>query len=940
MRFLEKVAKHIISEGLDLTHTTVILPSERAIKYLRTELYNAKGGALLSPKMLTIEKLIKSQSELTVIDRTRAMIRLYEIHKSHLEPDEDGSFEEFMSWATILLSDFDEIDRQLLEAKQVFKNLADIKELESWELGQEEMTPAQKRFLAFWDRLGDYYYALNDKLEKEGCCYAGRAFKFAANNVDLLFKEDKQQRFLFIGLNALSKAELSVIKQLHVMGRAEVLIDADSYYMEDKDHEAGYFLRRLQSELGVRKLDFTEDRIVNKPLNIEIISCAQNTGQVKVASTLLSNMSSEQVNETLLLLADESLIMSMINNIPKNVGKANITLGLPIRNTAIKTWVELMFSVQENKKRFSTESIYYRDLQSLFRHPFVLSVLNEKELKEIGEEERNIVTKNRIFLNPKNLNVSPKVKELIALVFGKWENWFDAVGKIRSLNKIIYKGLEKEHAFEKALIEAYDAALIDLQSLMEEGFPEMKLSSFKQLFNSHWSKESVAYHGNPIDGLQIMGLLETRALDFKRVIAIGMNEGNLPPTNPIQTIIPMDLRKYLGLPTPREKQGLFAHHFYRLLHNCKELTITYSTSEDKMGGNEPSRYLAQLELELSRDAEENVKVKHSVYTLDETEGQPEQEFVKTPEVLHRLDQLFETSTSASMLRKYMDCPLDFYFRYVTDFGEADEVEEEIENSTFGTFIHETLEELYRPFARRDKQGELVSPQPRNITSLDIEAMLKNYPVVLDSKFMKHFNNDKEAFQKGKNRLSYEMANELTKKFLQNERDFLAVQDEKVFIESLETEYREDLELEIHGQKKKVHLRGFIDRIDSIGDKFRIIDYKSGKINDDYVQIRLNDKSVEDVVGSIYGTNRKYVLQLMIYNYLFYKKHGILGEAGIISLVSGKGEIYKLNTRKFTIQDTVDDFEEYLKLILEDIYDDSKPFEHVVNEYFSYCKYCE
>lgn len=939
MRFLEKVAHTLVETGDKLKETTVVLPSERAIKYLKAALYEANEGPLLSPKMITIDRLVKSNVELTVIDRTRAMIKLFDIHQKHLQPEEDGSFEEFMSWSTMLLSDFDEIDRQLLSADQVFKNLSDIKELETWEIGESELTPAQKRFLAFWERLGTYYYELNDMLEKEGCCYAGRAFKLLDTNLEPLFNENKDRRFAFVGFNALSKSEISIIRQLDKMGRAQVFIDADEFYMNDRDHEAGYFLRQLKTELNVGTLNFVEDRLNHKKLNIEVIGCAQNTGQVKVASTILAQMTKEEVSETMLLLADETLISSMINNIPKNVGKANITLGLPIRNTSVKTWVDLMFSIQENKRRFSTDSIYYRDLQAFFRHPFLLSILGEEELKVIGEIERSIVAKNRIFLSPKKLELNDFLLELIENVFGRWTDWFDAVGRFRKLNVEVYKKLQKEHAFEKALLEAFDRSLVDLQGIMDDGFPHMKLGSFKQLFNSHWSRQSIAYHGNPIDGLQIMGLLETRAIDFKRIIAVGMNEGSLPPTNPIQTIIPMDLRRYLGLPTPREKQGLFAHHFYRLLHHCEQLTVTYSTSEDKMGGAEPSRYLAQLEMELAREAK-GVTVQKSVYSLEDIEGYPEQEFHKTEEVLERMDELFERSTSASMLRKYMDCPLDFYFRYVTDFGDTNEVEEEIENSTFGTFIHETLEELYKPFARYNKQGEKVEPQPKSITSFDIEDMLKVYKLELEKKFLAHFNNDREAFEKGKNRLSYEMANELTRKFLEAERDFLSRQAEPVFIESLESEYTHDLTLTVHGKEKKLHLRGFIDRIDSIGGKYRIIDYKSGKIKSENVSISSRDKTTEDIVKSICNTNRKYVLQLMIYNYLFFKKHGELGTAGIISLVSGNGETFELNTVKFPMQEIVDDFETYLTMILEEVYDTSIPFLHEANEYFSYCKYCE
>lgn len=939
-KFLDRVAAYILQNDLDPEDLTIVLPSERSIKYMRSSLFKSAGKPLLSPEIVTIDRWIKDHSERTVIDRTRALLRLFEVHLKHAKTEKDRSFDEFLTWGNILLSDFDEIDRYLLNAKQVFKNLADIKELESWNIEEKDMTQAQKDFLEFWDRLPDYYYELNQLLEKDNICYAGSAFRYVSDNVGVLFGSNNNRKFVFAGFNALSPAEMSIMRQLDNMGRAHILIDSDRFYYDNNSHEAGSFLRKLSAHLDNKRLSFQNDELATKEMDIRVVECAQATGQVKVASTVLAVLSESEMNNTLLLLADESLISSMINNIPKNVGKANITLGLPIRNTAVKTWVELIINIQENKGRFNTEAIYYKDLQSLWRHPFLLSILDDQEKIRLNEEERNIVRYNRIFLSREKLKVGEKVMQILELLTRHWNNnWLEGVRAVRALNRLIYKELSREFAFEKALLESFDAAMMEFEAILSEGIPEMKMGSFKHLFNQHWTMKSVAYHGNPIDGLQIMGLLETRALDFERIICLGMNEGNLPPTNPVQTIIPMDLRKYLGLPTPREKQGLFAHHFYRLLHGCHDLLVTYSTAEDKMGGNEPSRYLAQLELELCRQ-NKNIKLTREVYSLITEEEKTRKEFEKTPETIARLDALFAKSTSASMLRKYLDCPLDFYFRYVMDFGEADDVEEEIENSTFGTFIHETLEQLYRPFARYDEDGNPVSPAPTNIKSVDVDRMLKNYSVILDEQFMKHFNGDKDAFTKGKNRLSYEMAHELTKRFLKSERKFLMAQTQPVFIESLESEYSVDLELEIHGIKKMIRLRGFIDRIDSVGGKIRIIDYKSGKVEDDYVRNRVGDKTSDDLIESMSQTGRKHVLQLMLYNYLYYKNKGVIPESGIISLVSGNGKLFKLNTNKIPMEQVVEEFPEYLQKILEDVYDERVPFIHEASAWVSYCKYCE
>ena len=938
MTFVEKIAHYIREEKIPMEHLTIVLPSERVKKYLSSALYLEFGKPVLAPTMITMNQWVKSYSEHGVIDNTRALIQLFEIQLKVAETEEDRSFDEFISWGNTLLADFNEIDRYLLDAKQIFRNLADIKEIENWSFGEENLTPGQIRFMEFWDRLPGFYFDLDKQLTARGQCYMGRAYKFLTENIDLLFKEDENHQYLFAGFNALSPSETSIIKQIENYGRAHILSDADAFYLDKKSHEAGLFLRQLSANLDNKQMDFVQDVLQTKPLKVELIECAQNTGQVKVASTLLAKMSKEEIGETLLLLADETLITSVVKNLPKQVGKANITLGLPIRNTSVKTWVEILFSIQENKRRFKTQAVYFNDLQNLWSHPFVLASLSQEEKETLLNVEEEIVRYNRIFINASKVQIGENAKRILAEVTVDWEDdWVKATQLIRRLNRMIYKNLDEEFAFERAVLECFDQALIEFENLVIEGIPSMKIKSFKLLFNQHWSQKSIAYHGNPLKGLQIMGLLETRGLDFKRVIALGMNEGHLPPTNPIQTMIPMDLRRYNGMPTPRDKQGIFAHHFYRLLHHCEELYVTYCSADESIGSNEPSRYLMQMEMELAQ-INENISIKKKMYALDTPKELMVKEIVKTPEILNRLDDLFSASTSASMLKKYLTCPLDFYFRYVMDFGEEDSVEEEIEHSTFGTFIHDTLEELYTPFARFDKEGVKNIPAPKNITSFDIEAMLKRYPMILEKQFMIHFNNDKQAFTKGKNLLSYQMAIELTERFLKSEVKFLSEQTEPVFIEALEREYVSAIEVTVNGEQKKVRLRGFIDRIDSIGDRVRIIDYKSGKVKTDDVGLRVKDVTEEFIVESI--GNKKHVLQLMLYAFLYHQNENVLAEPCIISFVSGNNEPFNIDLKKNTLDAVVEDFPRYIEMILNDVYDAEAPFTHQAKEMFSYCQYCD
>ncbi len=955
MNFISKIAHFIHSNQIDLRHLTIVLPSERAKKYLTSALFDVYQKPLISPKMITMDKWIKSYSPETVIDKTRALIRLYEIHQKEVFKTSSGetsysdeSFDEFIKWGEILLADFNEIDRYLLDAKQVFKNLTDIKEIENWSFGEEKLTEAQIRFMEFWDRLPGYYYALNKQLSKNSTCYSGKSFKFLANNIDAVFKEDKNHRFIFAGFNALSKAELSIIRQLETMGRADVFIDADVFYFNNKSHEAGFFLRELQVELGQKKLGFVVDHLSKNKLHVNMIECAQNTGQVKVAATALSELSEERLSETLLLLADESLIASLLKNLPKSIGKANITLGLPIRNSLMKTWVDLIFSIQENKKRFHTDAIYFNDLKDFSKHPFVLGMIDEDEKQQLVELEKQIIEFNKIFISFEHLKIGEKTKQLLALLVTNWQidsadqTWVEPMRLVREMNQLMYKNLGEKLIFEKAILEGFDSSLIDFQNIIIEGVPKMGLKSFKQLFNQHWGNKSIAYHGNPTDGLQIMGLLETRMLDFKNIICIGMNEGNMPPTNPIQTMIPMDLRAYLGLPTPREKQGLFAHHFYRLLHSCEELTVTYTSALESIGSNEPSRYLMQLELELSR-VHPNVSVEKSIYTL---KGEPDRisaTVQKTPEILKRIDEMLLKSSSASLFKNYTTCPLDFYYKRIMEFGEEKEVEEEVESNTFGTFIHNTLEILYTPFARFNKNGEENFPKPPNITSYDVVKMLKEYELIIYNQFLKHFNNDKEAFMFGKNRLSFEMAKKLTRNFLNAEIKFLSEQTELVFIESLESTFQEMIEIEVNGVTKKVNLRGDVDRIDRIGNKIRIIDYKSGKVESKDVKFLVKSRNddenqIEDKLNRSLR-NKKHILQLTQYAYMYYKKHGVIPEPSIISFISGNYKPFTLSSQGHDLDEFIMNYPKYLGKIIEEIYDEEVPFIHVEKGEFSYCKYC-
>lgn len=938
MKFTDQIAQYIEEQKLDPRHLTIVLPSERAIKYISSSMFKRNNGPLFAPEMITIDRWVKRHSEKTVVDRTRLLVRLFAVQMENPADPKDASFDEFQTWGQILLSDFDEIDRYLLSPELVFRNLADIREIENWSFNSTDPTPAQKRFMDFWDRLPAYYKRLNEILEKEGVCYMGKAYRYLADNIDQVFQKDKERTFLFAGFNALSKAELSIMKQLHRMGKAHILIDADRFYLDDPVHEAGMFLRSFKKSLELKEVPFVKDQLRTDSKKINVVECVQQTGQVKTAATILGKMSAEELNETLVLLADEGLIVPLLKNIPASVEKANISLGLPLKNTAVRTWVELLFSIQENKQRFKTEAIYFQDLQKFWNHPFVNAILSDEERSKVLQLELKAVQQNKIFRNKESIKVSEILDQLLEKAVTSWSNdWSKAMSLIRSTVAFIYQHLSKEDEFNLALVEGFDKSIQDFDNIVQEGIPEMSLRSFKNLLQQHWINKSIAYHGNPIKGLQIMGLLETRLLDFKNIIVLGLNEGKMPPTNPIQTMIPMDLRSWLELPTPREKQGLFAHHFYRLLHHCEQMWVTFSSAKENIGSNEASRYLLQLELELQR-INPNIHFHKMLYNIPEENVMVHKAPIihKTPEILAKMDSLFAKSVSASALNKYLKCPLDFYYRYILEFGEEDDFEEEVEMSTFGSFIHAVLEELYTPFARHDRSGNKKDPQPRAITSFDIDEMLKKYELMIRGQFMKRYNGDEKAFMSGKNLLSFKMALELTKRFLESEKEFLKKQSEPVFIEYLELEIQNSLKIPVNGVEKEIRLKGFIDRIDSVGGKIRIIDYKTGKVAADEVKVNL---ASADYLSAF--SKPKHGVQMTMYSYLYRSEFNFLpSEVALYSMIKLKDGIFSLNGGdKCTLEEITDSFPLFLESLLAEMYDVSIPFEHE-KAWTSYCLYCE
>ncbi|MFN5984797.1 MAG: PD-(D/E)XK nuclease family protein [Fluviicola sp.] len=937
--FLHAVARDIREKKFALDQLIVIVPSERMVTYFQKALFEVEGKPILSPKIYTIDVWLKKLVNKPVLDRVPLLLELYKIYQANPVEFETATFENFLKWGQLLISDFEEIDRYLVQPSFLFRNLREIREIESWSFDTtEELSEGQKRFLAFWEKLGPYYQELKSRLQEQKATTKGGIYRTVAENIDLVFENDKKAHFVFAGFNALSEAELSIFKQLYILGRANIYVDSDEFYLKDKQHEAGYFQRILLDYLQVKELPFVTNTLQNKELKMDVVICGQITAQAGAIGAKLAELSLAQLSETLILLADESLLGTLLQHLPKSIQQANITLGLPLKNTVLTPWIELVFRIQESYERRKTANLYYKDFLHFIHHPFVLELINEQEKEELRQIENRIIKENWHFIFLKDLKISEgNLKNLLNCITEPWNNEpVKIITQIELMVQLIDANISEKAEVEQAVLRSFYKAIQPFKALIEKGLPPISLTSFKSLFQQQWSSATVAYFGNPINGLQIMGLLETRGLDFKHIFVLGLNEGIMPPTNPIQSFIPMDLRKYYGLPTPRDKQGLFAHHIYRLLHKAETVFITYCSSESGMG-KEPSRFIQQFKLELAVQ-NPNFKYTEYVYELDKTENVSPIVVPKNEAIFKRIDELLKEGLTYSKLNTYLECPLNFYYRYVLKIGEEDRFEGEMESGTLGTILHHVLENIYKEQQIEDPNKSQTERKPYQITSDFIKDAKKKIPLLVAKAFEEIYSKDQLLIQTGTNHVNFKMAEDIISRVLSRELAILNEDpDSAMYIVGLEKELEHETEFQIQGAKKEVRIHGILDRIDLFNGQLRVLDYKLGKVESSHVSVKDDVLSKKlSKINQNASSDKYHGLQLLVYSYLIKKAwNRDLDKTGIFSMRSISESPFYLENK--TERNAIEIVEEFIQAILDSIYNENIPFKH--NTEAHYCQFC-
>jgi hypothetical protein len=826
------------------------------------------------------------------------------------------SFELFANWAKTLLQDFNEIDRYLLDSDHVLSYLKDIEDIKKWGIEVEDKTTLLEKYIDFWKLLPNYYQSLYSHLLHKGIGYQGLIYREAVHNLNHFSDSLKDKMFLFVGFNALNAAEESIIQHLMASGQAKIYWDVDQTFLNDPYHDAALFVRRFKESWKQYKSNPFEWIVddFSQTKNIHVIGTPKTIGQAKIAGGIIEKIIIENPNTTLdkvaVVLAEENVLIPLLYSLPSSVGALNITMGYSSKNNPAQILIAKLFKLHTNalSRNATSYVMYYKDVLDILTHPLVETYSDTSELVQIiNQNNYTFITHSKLM----DLNTNPNA--FFLLLFQKWDTGslavLDAISAVLQNIKGHLNNENEEDKISKAFVYSIFKVINKLINYYSQHLHIDKIETLYAIYKQVIDLAEVSFEGEPLNGLQIMGVLESRVLDFDTVIITSMNEGKFPAGKSQNSFIPYDVKRELGLPTFKEKDAIYTYHFYHLLQRAKTIYLLYNTESEGLDAGEKSRFITQLEVEKQLKH----TLTHDIYNavLPETAYQP-MHIPKTEHVMIRLKNIAELGFSPSALTSYIRNPIQFYFQKILRIREVEEVEENIALNTLGTIIHETLKVLYEPFV-----GKFIS-------ETDIASCFKR----IDSEVLTQFKvvYKEGDVKKGRNLLAFEVAKRNISNFLKLELDSIKGGD-AIKIIALEATFERVLE---HSSLPfPVLIRGNVDRIEERNGAIRIIDYKTGKVEKASVVLKSWQGLIEDI---------KYdkIIQVLAYAFMCEKIAGEKPiEAGIISFKNLKSGFlpftFKEGKENITLinQEIMSNYLGQLVLLLSEILDETVPFEEKV-----------
>lgn len=904
--FISETIQHILQNTSTFKNTVFVLPSQRAGVFVKKALKEHITAGFL-PEICTIEEFASQISGIQKVDAVQLLFYFYNIYKTIEKTPDD--FEVFSSWAFTVLQDFNEIDQHLINTNDIFVYLRDIHRLQKWSVkGEFKETELIKEHHAFIEKLNEYYNAFYQFLINNNIGYQGILYREATKKITSFTTKNTAKKFFFIGFNALNKSEEFIIQELLLKGNTEVYWDIDSEFLNN-NHQAGNFIRKYKNEWKFyekNELKFIGNWF-HKEKNIQLIGTSKNITQVKYASEILSNINSHE--NTALVLADESLLPITLNSLPKNVDAINITMGYPLKDipaTSLFFSIFQLFQSQEKLQKTKHNLFYYKDVIRFFKDALIYGLLLDKTKSISDEIIEKISIENNTFVSAEFIisslkNTSEATTRTISAVFEKFIQVNDFLQRIINLILLLK---ENSNSLEKEYLFRFYNAFTQLQNLHLKFGYITSLKTLHQFFKQLISSETLSFQGEPLQGLQLMGMLETRVLDFKNLILTSVNENILPANSQQSSFIPFDVKVAFGLPTYREKDAIFSYHFFRLLQRAENIFLLYNTENDTFGKGEKSRFVTQLAL--MRGGISTKIVSPNVVT----KSNHLQQITKNEHVQQQLKKLAKEGISPSALATYLYNPVQFYKQKILHIKTLNSVEEEVAFNTLGTVVHEVLDEMYDDFV-----GKFLTVE-------GVLKMQKSVKPLVKKHFKEHFKNG--DISTGKNRLIFEVAVRFVENFLAQEKKLVSNEDNALKI--IATEKNLFAEVNFEGIDFPIKIHGQVDRVDELNGVTRIIDYKTG-------MVKASDLKITDF-SNINDYKYNKAIQVLLYAFLYSKSNHIKKpiEAGIICFKNLKSGFLQLNfSSNYRNKDNevseekLDEFMKGLTTIIQEIFDVNTPF---------------
>lgn len=936
MAFIQNIIDYIF-KNYDLSKdiVEVVFPNKRASIHFKRQIVSQLSKTSWMPITSSVQQAMEKWSGLHLVDSLDVALELMSIN------DKDANNkvlkQNFFGLASQMAKDFDEIDQYKVDAKNLFESLNEVKIIENYTfseytLSNEDSYKAQSKYLQFFSSLINYYSALRLNLFSRKVGYYGMITRCLSElPTDELVKRIDGKKIVFAGFNALTTTEEDVVVRLVENGNAVMLWDLDEYYINDKKQEAGRFANdffaKHRNLAGKKDYDnehhgicFIGNALSTAEKEINVISVSGSSVQANALQLMM-----EKRENSVVVLADEALLIPTLNSLPDSVGEINVTMGYPFANTPLYGFIDQIFRFQHS---LSDSKIDLWPLASFCDADFIKLVFNGKDYDSLMSWLKDKQSSSDLSLHVKDFSsigisddnqedgASEDLARFLTLSSTKWIDSKDCIENLKSILRVSLQKIKDESYFVKNQISVAGKVLNKVESLIKK-YDSVEILDLQMLILQIGREMSIAMKGEA-DGLQVMGLLETRNLDFDVVNMLSVNEGVIPKNKNSNSLIPYDVRKYYNLPTYNQQQAVYAYHFYRLLHNAKKINLFYNSLSDSSGLGEPSRFIRQIEYELVKK-NPKVKLQHFQYKSPIINLKSNIISVdKDDTMLKKITKLSPTSIST-----YLRCSLQYYWKYIMNIN-CDEVNEEIQMNVIGSIIHNTLDELYRNFG-----NEIVTES--KFLEVRNQYLDKCYQNALRN------NNFRNGLPKtGFNSIIASVIDTMISRFLDNEHNIVKENSLRILC----------TEKELSFHLNNVELHGFADRIDLLNDKLRVIDYKTGSVNPYDVSISANAKQLQDMHDKS--------IQLIMYKYLFIKmlNSNTLGldEAliahieeenivpGIIALQKMSNGVFEL---KVNNADLANDFEAQCDIMFEqlisDIFDKNNPFTQTDDT--KVCGYC-